>query len=96
MRDGTGLLSKDAQESSSAGIRYSAKVHGTMSRHCPSRGFIMSSVRAEIRNRLPNEELNLTALASEAASSLRSLAALLLVRRSLAPARSAGLEAHAA
>ena len=36
---------------------------------------------------LPNEELKLTALASDAAGSLRSPAALLMVRRSLTPAR---------
>jgi hypothetical protein len=36
---------------------------------------------------LPNEELKLTALASEAAGSPRSPAALLMVRRSLTPAR---------
>ena len=34
-----------------------------------------------------NEELKLTALASDAAGSLRSPAALLMVRRSLTPAR---------
>lgn len=37
--------------------------------------------------RRPNVELKPTALASEAAGSLRSLAALLMVRRSLTPAR---------
>jgi len=36
---------------------------------------------------LSNEELKLTALASEAAGSLRSPAALFMMRRSLTPAR---------